>query len=105
MVFVNAMKGGTVPSGTYWSFGSGELLRLRQEGELPGPPAQRWIRLPALLLLLLGPILGLAFVLFLPVIGIVLVAYLPLQALWRRFKRTPIAQVVGDGGMDGEERA
>ena len=80
-------------------------MRLREDGELPGPPAQRWIRIPALLLLLLGPILGLAFVLFLPVVGIVLIAYLPLQALWQRVRRSRIAQAVGDGGMDGEERA
>ncbi len=105
MVFVSTIEGGTVPSGTYWSFGSGELLRLREDGELPGPSSKRWIRVPALLLLLLGPILGMAFVFFLPLVGIVLIVYLPLQALYQKVRRGRVSDVIGDGGMDGEERA
>ncbi len=84
MVNISATKGREAKRGTYWSFGSGELVRLREDGELPGPPGRRWIRLPALLLLLLGPLLGLVFVLFLPIAGIVLIVFLPLQALWQK---------------------
>lgn len=102
MVFVNTIQGGTVPRGTYWSFGSGELVRLRKDGELPGPPSRRWIRLPAVLLLLLGPLLGLAFVLFLPVVGIVLIVYLPLQALWQKATRSGDIDDDSDGGAGGD---
>jgi len=105
MVFVNTIEGGTVPSGTYWSFGSGELLRLNEEGELPGPASKRWIRVPALLLLLLAPILGVMFVFFLPLAGIVLIIYLPLQAVWQKARGTRVDALVGDDGMDGKERA
>lgn len=84
MVFVSAAEGGPVGRGTYWSFGSGELVRLREEGVLPGPPSRRWIKLPAVLLLLLGPVLGLVFVMFLPVAGIALMVYLPAQAIWQK---------------------
>ena len=55
-----------------------------KKGTLPGPPGRRWIRLPAVLLLLLGPVLGLVFLLFLPIAGIVLIIYLPLQALFQK---------------------
>jgi len=84
MAVLSIAQGGPARRGTYWSFGSGELVRLREEGTLPGPPGRQWIRLPAVLLLLLGPIMGLVFLLFLPIAGIVLIVYLPLQAVWQR---------------------
>lgn len=84
MAVLSTAQGRPARRGTYWSFGSGELLRLREEGTLPGPPGRRWIRLPAVLLLLLGPVLGLVFLLFLPIAGIVLIIYLPLQALFQK---------------------
>lgn len=83
MAVVSIAQEGPARRGTYWSFRSGELVRLREEGTLPGPPGRQWIRLPAVLLLLLGPIMGLVFLLFLPIAGIVLIVYLPLQAVWQ----------------------
>jgi hypothetical protein len=41
---------------------------------LPGGAEDRYVRIPAVALLFLGPILGLTFVIFLPVIGFALVA-------------------------------
>ncbi len=88
MVSATPGRSSTVGRGTYWSFGSGRLLRLREEGVLPGPRENRWLRIPAaVLLLVLGPLLGLLFVMCLPVAGIVLIVYLPLQALWQKLAR------------------
>lgn len=99
MSVLDTAQGGPARRGTYWSFGSGELVRLQEEGTLPGPPSRRWIRLPAVLLLLLGPVLGLVFLMFLPVVGIVLILYLPLQAL---FQKATAPRDTGDDDGPGD---
>lgn len=67
-------NGGTkAKGGLYWNIGKWEIVTVNgREGELPGTPADRYLRIPTLSLLLLGPIMGFAFVLFLPLIGFAL---------------------------------
>ena len=43
-------------------------------GALPGGEGDRWLRVPAVALLFLGPMMGFFFVIFLPFIGFALVA-------------------------------
>ena len=43
-------------------------------GALPGADSDRYVRVPALALLFLGPVMGFFFVIFLPFIGFALVA-------------------------------
>ncbi len=55
------------PGGIYLKRKSWELVEVPQEGgHLPGSEGVRYYRLPLLLVLLLGPFAGLAFILFLP---------------------------------------
>ncbi|MHB8844398.1 MAG: hypothetical protein ACYC7L_06570 [Nitrospirota bacterium] len=64
-------KGGyTVPAGTYWNMANGERVDLEQEGVLPGSRQDMYLKAPAALAIVAGPVLGLVFAIFLPFIGI-----------------------------------
>jgi len=59
-----------VRDGFYWSPATWEIVVLGAEGGvLPGETDQRYVRLPALLMLGMGPVLGALLVVFLPFIG------------------------------------
>jgi hypothetical protein len=61
--------------GFYFNLKTWELNLHRTEGEkLPGGETDRYMRIPAVALLLLGPVMGFFFVIFLPFIGFALVA-------------------------------
>jgi len=64
-------KGGhKVEAGTYWDTSTGERVEVEQVQVLPGNDHTIYIRAKSGLVLLAGPVLGLAFALFLPFIGI-----------------------------------
>ena len=66
-------KGGhRVEAGTYWDAATGERLEVIQAQVLPGNEHRIYIKAKSGLVLLAGPVLGLAFALFLPLIGIVM---------------------------------
>jgi hypothetical protein len=49
-------------------------LHRKEGGALPGVDGDRYVRIPAAALLVLGPVMGFFFVIFLPFIGFALVA-------------------------------
>lgn len=60
----------TVKGGLYWSPGRWQIVAVPKEGGvLPGEAPARYIRVPAVLMLVLGPIMGGLLVVFLPLIG------------------------------------
>jgi len=63
--------GQKVGSGTYWDVMTGLRVDIDQEGTLPGGNGSKYLKAPSSAILLLGPILGLAYVVFLPIMGIV----------------------------------
>jgi hypothetical protein len=69
-------NGGTkAPGGLYWHFGNWEIKALDgKEVTLPGSADERYLRIPTVALLVLGPVMGLAFAMFLPFIGFALLA-------------------------------
>jgi hypothetical protein len=70
-------KGGhKVKKGTYWDFSNGRWQDLREDGMLPGGEDTTYYRVPTVLLLLVGPIVGLAYVIVLPFLAIATVASL-----------------------------
>jgi hypothetical protein len=71
--------GTKVGRGFYWNPKTFEQINVR-EGEqvLPGAVGTVFLKLPWPFLIVIGPLLGLALVMFLPVIGIVLTG----QILW-----------------------
>jgi len=61
--------------GFYFNTRTWEMDLHRKDGAaLPGGPGDRYIRIPAVALLFLGPVMGFFFVIFLPFIGFALVA-------------------------------
>lgn len=65
-------KGGQlVRQGTFFSVRSWEFITIpRPGGYLPGTREQLYLRMPVVLVLLLGPLMGLLFVILLPLVGI-----------------------------------
>jgi hypothetical protein len=62
--------GQTVGSGTYWDIMTGTRVDFEQEGTLPGGNGAKYLKASSSVILLVGPIFGLAYVVFLPIIGI-----------------------------------
>ncbi|MGD2079679.1 MAG: hypothetical protein PVG55_02710 [Nitrospirota bacterium] len=62
--------GNKVGKGSYWDLSSGRREDIEQEGTLPGDENSTFVRVPSMLMLLLGPVLGLLYVIALPFIGI-----------------------------------
>jgi len=61
--------------GFYFNTRTWEMDLHRKDGDtLPGGAGDRYLRIPALALLVLGPLMGFFFVIFLPFIGFALVA-------------------------------
>lgn len=57
-------------AGTYWNMRTGERVTIESQDVLPGNFATKYLKASSTAMLLLGPILGLAFAVFLPFIGI-----------------------------------
>ena len=66
------MEGGkAVRGGIYWSFKDGEFITVPNEGgALEQGPDRRYVKVPLPLVLIVGPIMGLAFAFFLPLSGV-----------------------------------
>lgn len=82
---MRATSGETVTRGYFFS---PKTLDLVSAGEtptvLPGAPGTTYVRVPDALLVVLAPVLGLAFVVFLPAVGILLTAQVAGEAMWHQ---------------------
>ncbi len=75
-------KGGyKVGQGTYWNLSNGQRIDVKDEGVLSGGSESTFLRLPAGVMLLVGPFLGLLYVLCLPFIGLVTIMSLIVRKL------------------------
>ena len=62
-------------AGTYFGVVGGEWVTIpRGGGVLPGRHEARYLRTPLPLVVVLGPLAGLAYIIFLPLIGVLVVA-------------------------------
>jgi hypothetical protein len=77
--------GEQVRAGFYFNLDSWEVRTVSGPagGVLDGTAQVRYLRIPALLLLLFAPLMGAAFAIFLPFIGIALVLQYPASQTWR----------------------
>ena len=71
--------GQKVGSGTYWDVMSGLRVDFDQEGTLPGGNGATYLKASSSAILVLGPILGLAYVVLMPIMGIVTALSLMVQ--------------------------
>lgn len=84
-------KGGqTVGKGTYWDLRNGHRVDVAQEDVLPGGKASTYLRMPPGIMPLLGPIIGVLYVVFFPFIGLAVV----LMAAGRRVAESVVNLVV-----------
>jgi hypothetical protein len=65
--------GTTVTKGTYWNLGNGERAVFTGQGLLPGNARSTYLKAPAIVMVLMGPIIGFFYVLILPFIGMAMV--------------------------------
>lgn len=63
-------SGHKVGKGTYWDLSKGHRIDVEEECSLTGEPSATYLRMPAGMMLLAGPIIGLLYVLCVPFIGI-----------------------------------
>jgi len=68
--------GNRVGKGTYWDLSNGQRIDVEQEAILSGEASATYFRIPASMMLLAGPVIGLFYVLTLPFIGIATLATL-----------------------------
>ncbi|MGE5893524.1 MAG: hypothetical protein ACM34I_05670 [bacterium] len=68
--------GQKVGKGTYWNIKEGTRVDIENEDVLPGNETTKFLRLPAAIMLIAGPLLGLLYVIALPFIAIGTVAVL-----------------------------
>jgi hypothetical protein len=81
-IFEQFSPGAFAPCGTYLNRASWELLQISEGGDyLPADDGIAYYRVPLLLVLALGPLAGLAFVLFLPLAGAIAAIYLALKVI------------------------
>ena len=66
----------TVEPGLYFNLRQLSFKSVDEEGPLPGEPEDIYRRVPMLALLLVGPVMGLAFVVFLPFIAFAMVGWI-----------------------------
>jgi len=67
--------GQTVAKGTYWELSSGRRVDIAGAGILPGDATARYFRAPAVAMILLGPLIGLFYVIAVPFIAIAVVLF------------------------------
>jgi hypothetical protein len=67
-------KGGDkVGKGTYWNFANGSMVHIPDEGVLQGDDKKIYMRVPAIAVLVISPIIGLVYITALPFIAIGLI--------------------------------
>jgi len=73
---LNYKAGNKVGKGTYWDLSNGQRIDIEQETILSGEASATYYRIPAGIMLLAGPFIGLLYVICLPFIGIATIATL-----------------------------
>ena len=69
-------SGHKVGKGTYWDLSTGHRIDVEEECALTGGASATYLRMPAGVMLIVGPVVGLLYVLCLPFIGIATIAAL-----------------------------
>jgi len=74
-------SGNSVGKGTYWELTTGQRIDVAHEAVLMGGGNAGYFKMPAVVLLLVGPLIGLLYVILMPLIGMVTVAVLALRSI------------------------
>lgn len=71
------------PKGVYLNLTTGEFINLGEAGVLPATDQVKYLRVPPVMAMVLGPFTGLAFILFLPFAGMAAVIGFLGYKVWR----------------------
>jgi hypothetical protein len=84
MARIKHIGGETVPRGNYWNFSNGDRISMDSDGVLPGGANATYYKASPLVVLAMGPVLGLIYAAFLPFIGIAIITKIILTKLFGR---------------------
>ena len=73
MLKISHKGGEKVSKGNYWNYSNGERVSMDAEGTLPGNGTATYYKANPVVILAVGPVLGLLYAAFLPFIGIAIV--------------------------------
>ncbi|MDO8490441.1 MAG: hypothetical protein Q7T04_00315 [Dehalococcoidia bacterium] len=71
-------------AGYYWELSTGNIIFIPHR--LMGDRRKRYLRIPAPLVVVLGPVLGLLYIVWLPLVGVVTLTGLGFQRLGQAFR-------------------
>jgi len=91
MLRIRHTGGEKAEKGNYWNFETGERVMMSEAGRLPGDEETVYFKANPVVILAVGPVLGLLYAAFLPFIGIAIVA------------RVAVAKLMG-GSAEGLSR-
>lgn len=84
MLLISHKGGEKVSKGNYWNYENGERVSLTADGTLPGDGTTTYYKANPVVILALGPVLGLLYAAFLPFIGIAIVLKLVATKIFAR---------------------
>jgi hypothetical protein len=82
MLSLKNRGGEKVGKGNYWNLKTGERVHIEDSGVLAGDASESYYRLSPAVILVAGPVIGLAYAAFLPFIGIAMIANLLLKKVF-----------------------
>jgi hypothetical protein len=81
MAMLTYKGGNSVGKGTYWELANGQRIDVANEAVLMGDGNANYLRMPTVVMLIVGPVIGLLYAILMPLIGMVTVAGLALRAI------------------------
>ena len=84
MLKISHKGGEKVTKGNYWNYSNGERVSMAVEGTLPGNGTETYYKANPVVILAVGPILGLLYAAFLPFIGIAIVMKLVVTKMFAK---------------------
>lgn len=76
-------KGGAkVSKGNYWNVANGERIHFDKDGVLPGDSSVSYLRFHPAAMLVVGPLMGLAYAIFLPLTAILMVLWVAIEKVF-----------------------
>ncbi len=74
-------SGNSVGKGTYWELANGQRIDVTSEAVLMGDGSAKYLKMPTVVMLIVGPVIGLLYAILMPLIGMVTVAGLAVRTI------------------------
>ncbi len=74
-------SGSSVGKGTYWELANGQRIDVTSEAVLMGDGSATYLKMPTVVMLIVGPVIGLLYAILMPLIGMVTVAGLAVRTI------------------------